>query len=108
MKDYIVRFDAYRPIYKDLLKPEDYFSNTGAAGTAQQLALQKKITTDFSQTSNQSGYKYFNELFMKRHSKLLTRELQSALPSALLYSLRRLRWHCTCSRTHARRSVSCA
>ena len=72
---YILRFDNYRAIYKDLLKPENYIGSPGnsAAAAAQQLALQKKITADFSQTSNKSGYKYFNELFMKRHARLLTR-----------------------------------
>lgn len=72
---HIIRFDSYRPIYKELLKPEMYFGNSGtnASGAAQQLAMQKKITADVSQTSNKTGYKYFNELFMKRHAKLLTK-----------------------------------
>ncbi|MDD3919623.1 MAG: hypothetical protein PHO41_00390 [Eubacteriales bacterium] len=71
----ILRFDDYRSIYKELLKPENFMGSAGtnAAGAAQQLALQKKMTADFSQTSNKSGYQYFNELFMKRHAKLLTR-----------------------------------
>lgn len=71
----IVRFDAYRPIYKELLKPENFFGSTGTDvyGASQQLAMQKKISADVSQTSNKSGYRYFNELFMKRHSKLLTK-----------------------------------
>lgn len=72
---HIVKFDSYRPIYKELLKPENYFGNSGAntSGAAQQLAMQKKISADVTQTSNKKGYKYFNELFMKRHSKLLTK-----------------------------------
>ena len=72
---HILRFNDYRFIYKELLKPENYTgsANTSAAGAAQQLALQKKMTADFSQTSNKSGYPYFNELFMKRHARLLTR-----------------------------------
>lgn len=72
---YIWRFDSYRAIYKELLKPENYVAGAGTsvAAAAQQLAMQKKISADLSQTSNKSGYQYFNELFMKRHSRLLTR-----------------------------------
>ena len=47
--------------------------NTVNTAQVTQEAYQKKIETDLSQTSNQMGYKYFNELFMKRHSKLLTK-----------------------------------
>ena len=83
---HILRFDAYRSIYKDLLKPENYMGTTGtsAAGAAQQLAMQKKITADFSQTSNKSGYSYFNELFLKRHSKLLTRSAKRITVGAVV------------------------
>ncbi|MDO5112636.1 MAG: hypothetical protein Q4E65_10055 [Clostridia bacterium] len=72
---YILRFEAYRPIYKALLRPESILANYGgdSEGAAQQLAMQKRITADFTQTSNKSGYPYFNELFMKRHAKILTR-----------------------------------
>lgn len=71
---YIIRFDEYRPIYQELLRPE-YFAagDKSAMGASQQLAMQKKITADLSQTSSKSGYQYFNELFMKRHAKLLTK-----------------------------------
>ena len=83
---HILRFDAYRPIYKELLKPENYIGSTGtsAAGAAQQLAIQKKITTDLSQTSDKDGYSYFNELFMKRHAKLLTRSAKRITAGAVV------------------------
>lgn len=85
---YILRFDEYRPIYKELLRPENFAGSarTSAAAAAQQLALQKKMTADFTKTSNKSGYKYFNELFMKRHARLLTRSAKRiALISALVF-----------------------
>ncbi len=84
---YILRFDAYRSVYKELLKPENYIgaAGTNAAGAAAQLALQKKITADFSQTSNKSGYTYFNELFMKRHARLLTRSAKRITVGAFLF-----------------------
>ena len=80
---YIVGFDYYRPIYKELLKPET-MGLADTAGAAQQLAMQKKISADTSQTSNKSGYKYFNELFMKRHSRLLTRSAKRITAGALI------------------------
>lgn len=86
---HILRFDDYRSIYKDLLKPENYMGSagTGAAGAAQQLALQKKMTADFSQTSNKNGYPYFNELFMKRHARLLTRSAKRiTIGAAILFA----------------------
>lgn len=84
---YILCFDAYRPIYKELLRPENFMGGTGngAAGAAQQLAMQRKMTADFSRTSNKSGYKYFNELFMKRHAKLLTRSAKRITIGAAVF-----------------------
>lgn len=72
---YIQRFDEYSKIYKELLKPENLVvkSSKQVASEAAMLSMRKKITLDASQTSNKSGYKYFNELFMKRHTKLLTK-----------------------------------
>ena len=93
---HIVRFDAYRPLYKELLKPENYFGNSGtnAAGASQQLAMQKKMSADTSQTSNKSGYKYFNELFMKRHAKLLTRSAKRiSLAAAILFAASAIALH---------------
>lgn len=81
---YTLRFDSYRPIYKELLRPENIAPQTGAQGTAQQLAMQKKISADFSRTSNKSGYKYFNELFMKRHSRLMTKSAKRITAGAVL------------------------
>lgn len=75
---YILKFDAYRSIYQQLLKAEAFAPSTGinTVGAAQQLALQKKITVDVGKVSGKSGYAYFNELFMKRHAKLLTRSIK--------------------------------
>jgi len=73
---YALCFDEYRAIYKQILKPENIIiltSTRQAVADAQKQAMNKKITIDTHQTSDKSGYKYFNELFMKRHFKLLTR-----------------------------------
>ncbi|WBY64056.1 hypothetical protein [Thermocaproicibacter melissae] len=35
--------------------------------------MNRKITLNKAQVNNKTGYRYFNELFMKRHEKLLTK-----------------------------------
>lgn len=85
---YIFKFGAYRKIYKELLTPENLYINTSKKTTteAQLLAMQKKITMDPSQISKKTGYKYFNDLFVKRHSKLLTKSAKwITLISILIY-----------------------
>ncbi len=69
---YVVRFPAYRAVYRILLSGTLAMNQNSAAQAVQQ-SYQKKIEADISLTSRQSGYKYFNELFMKRHSRLLTK-----------------------------------
>ena len=73
--NYILRFDNYRWIFKELLRPDNFaaIASKEAVTEAQRLTMQKHISIDPSQTSNKEGYKYFNELFMKRHTKLLTK-----------------------------------
>lgn len=69
---YILNFKEYRKVYKELLKPKHYSAGvTKQAGIVQQMAMQKKISVNTSLVSDKTGYQYFNELFMKRHSKLL-------------------------------------
>ena len=71
----IWRFQDYRRIYKKLLDPTSpVFAGTKSASQAATVDMyQKKLDTDITITSSASGYKYFNEIFMRRHSKLLTR-----------------------------------
>lgn len=85
---YILKFDEYRKIYKELLKPENIIIDTSkeAQTQAQVLTMQKKITIDPSQASNKTGYKYFNDLFIKRHTKLLTKSAKRiTIISILIY-----------------------
>lgn len=70
---YVLRFQEYRSVYRSLLIPSNFAMNQSSSMQVMQNSYKKKITADLSQTSNQTGYKYFNELFMKRHSKMLTR-----------------------------------
>ena len=71
----IWRFKDYRRIYKKLLSPTSPVI-AGPQGGAQAAVMDmyaKKLDTDVSITSSSTGYKYFNEIFMRRHSKLLTK-----------------------------------
>ena len=71
---YVFRFPHYRRVYHKLLVPENFAMNVKKTSTqALRTSYLKKIDTDVTKTSRKSGYKYFNELFMKRHSKLLTK-----------------------------------
>lgn len=87
---YVLSFNDYRRIYKELLKPDNFALRVSreAVNEAQRLVMQKKISIDPSQTSSKEGYKYFNELFMKRHSKILTKSAKRiTLISILIYML---------------------
>lgn len=69
---YIVRFTVYRRIFKGLLETESFILvDNQVAGKGMQSTYQKKLDYSVEQTSNKTGYAYFNELFMKRHSRLL-------------------------------------
>ncbi len=70
---YIWQFKKYRTIYQILLTSNEMVMNTVTPAKITQNTYHKKIETDLNQTSSKSGYAYFNELFMKRHSKMLTK-----------------------------------
>ncbi len=67
---YIVIFENYRGVYKDLLT-ENTVMAVANTGNLQQTAMQKKIDLTDGVTSSGEGYQYFNELFMKRHRRIL-------------------------------------
>lgn len=69
----VLRFPDYPRVYRELLKPEALALGTDTSSKIAAQTMQKKLITDTSITSDKSGYRYFNELFMKRHAKLLTR-----------------------------------
>lgn len=80
---YVWRFGKYRTIYRTLLTSNSLVMNTVNSSQITRNTYLKKIETDLSQTSNKLGYAYFNELFMKRHSKILTKAAKKiALVSA--------------------------
>lgn len=70
---YVWRFEKYRTVCRTLLTSSSLVMNAVSSAQVTQSTYLKKIETDLSQTSKKSGYAYFNELFMKRHSKMLTK-----------------------------------
>lgn len=69
---YILRFNDYRALNKEIFNAE-YVSQMD--GKAAQRNLQnvnrKKISTNVNISSEKSGFEYLNELFIKRHKKIL-------------------------------------
>ena len=65
----ILRFSGYREINQQLLAQLTNQMDTVAQ--ASQRQSQKMISTDTSITSKRKGFEYLNELFIKRHRKIL-------------------------------------
>lgn len=70
---YIFKYRNYRTIQLFVLNPQNLAMNKSVETQRTQSMFQNKIDTDVNITSSKSGYKYFNEIFMKRHSKILTK-----------------------------------
>lgn len=71
---YIITFDDYKNIYKSLFDQNNPTINLKAnKSTVIQNSFQSKIDTSENLTSSKSGYAYFNDLFVKRHNKILTK-----------------------------------
>lgn len=69
---YVLKFREYRSICKELLTPDILtLSRKNTVTRATQKSLQKNM--DLKAASSKSGYQYFNDLFVKRHSRLLTK-----------------------------------
>jgi hypothetical protein len=70
---YILDFKHYREVYKGILTPDAIFITTSSVASAAQKKSLNKISISADQTSLKTGYAYFNDIFVKRHKKLLTR-----------------------------------
>ena len=83
---FIWRFKKYRAVCRAMLTPKNLAMNTINIREATRDGYRDKIEADVSQTSRQSGYAYFNDLFVKRHSKMLTKAAKkiTAVLAALL------------------------
>lgn len=69
---YIFKFKEYKRIYRNLLIKDNIIFNVNEfAANANVETYNKKINKEKEVSSNKSGYAYFHELFIKRHSKLI-------------------------------------
>jgi hypothetical protein len=70
----ILHFDEYREVCRKMLTPEKLMlTESSSASSLQQETMQKSITYEAKETSHRRGYAYFNDLFVKRHKKILVK-----------------------------------
>lgn len=67
----ILTFIPYRAMYQEFLPETMSRMNPAARQELQRKYDQKKISTDTSISSDKKGFEYLNELFIKRHRKIL-------------------------------------
>lgn len=77
---YIKHFNKYREMYKKILSTDNMNVQTNATAVIKEN-VQKQIDISQNITSDKKGFKYFNDLFVKRHSKIL---LKSAKKTAAI------------------------
>lgn len=66
---YIIRFEYYREFNKELFS--QMFDQMDTMKNAAKTAGERSITADSTITSQKRGFEYLNELFIKRHQKIL-------------------------------------
>lgn len=70
---YLLTYDGYKYVYKTLFADNSYLvDGTSSAGQVMQTSFLKKVDTDVTITSNKKGCAYLNDIFVKRHRKILT------------------------------------
>ena len=67
----VVNFSDYRAINKELLSGLTNQMDSAAKARLVEQMNENKISADTSVTSNRSGFEYLNDLFIKRHKKIL-------------------------------------
>ena len=73
----IHNFKDYRKMYKQVLTESNVYMQEKATGTqVMKDTSLKQIELDKNYTSNKSGFVYFHDLFVKRHSKILTKAVK--------------------------------
>ncbi len=71
----IYTFEDYRYLYKELFSSEKSLITISKKARVNVIneTSKKALDIDESQTSNKFGYEYFNDLFIQRHRKILTK-----------------------------------
>ena len=78
----ILTFEKYRQINQEMLA--DMMNQMDTAAQVVQKQSQKSISTDTGITSNKKGFEYLNELFVKRHRKILWKSSRRLAVIALI------------------------
>lgn len=73
----INNFKSYRKMYKQVITETNVYVMENNTGTkAMKVNSLKQIELDKNYTSNKTGFAYFHDLFVKRHSKILTKAVK--------------------------------
>ena len=72
----ILTFQYYKPMYQELLAGAMMQMDPSAQTKLYQQQSFKTISADTSITSNKKGFEYLNELFIKRHQKILWKSVK--------------------------------
>ncbi|HIU30616.1 MAG TPA: hypothetical protein IAB66_00420 [Candidatus Caccousia avistercoris] len=82
----IIQFPLYKPMYREILaSARSGLDKTKKAAAVTQARTRKLISADTAITSRRHGLEYFNELFIKRHQKILWKSSKwIAMVSAVL------------------------
>ncbi len=83
----IVSFTQYHAMYKEILFGAMVLMDPSVQRELQQKQDQKKISADTNIFSNKKGFEYLNELFIKRHRKILwTSAIRIAVIAAVVFA----------------------
>ena len=84
---YLLKYKGYAFLYKRLLVPDHIIFDNSQIQKQTQKAYTDKIEYE-TITSSKTGYAYFNQLFMERHKKILTKTANRiALVSVIVLSI---------------------
>ena len=84
----IITYPNYAKLYKKLLNKDNLFlDNSTVQRNAQISTNLKQISVDTSITSEKSGFQYFHDLFVKRHSKILLKSAKKTTTGILIIGI---------------------
>ena len=84
----IIAYPNYAKLYKKLLNKDNLFlDNSTVQRNAQISTNLKQISVDTSITSEKSGFQYFHDLFVKRHSKILLKSAKKTTTGIFIIGL---------------------
>lgn len=84
----VITYPNYAKLYKKLLNKDNIFLDNFAIQRDAQISTNlKQISVDTSITSEKSGFQYFHDLFVKRHSKILLKNAKKTTTGIFIIGL---------------------